>query len=104
MGRTDGLGHIYQTGKFRGKRSILFFTTAGPEQAYRKGGCNGDISAILRPVQRGILLLTGFDVLAPQIHYAPARADETPRQASLDDWEKRLLGTAEEPPIEVGTY
>jgi putative NADPH-quinone reductase len=47
MGRTYGYGHIYETGKFRGKRALLSLTTGGPPNAYRKGGFNGDIDAIL---------------------------------------------------------
>jgi NAD(P)H dehydrogenase (quinone) len=45
MGRTYGYGAIYETGKFKGKRALLSLTTGGPEEAYRKGGFNGDIAA-----------------------------------------------------------
>ena len=104
MGRTYGAGHFYETGKFRGKRALLSLTTGGPAEAYRKGGFNGDINAILRPIHRGILQFVGFDVLAPQIHYAPVRVDDATRQAWLADWERRLVGIGQEMPIEVGPY
>jgi hypothetical protein len=46
-------------------------TGGGPAPAYLKGGFNGDIHAILRPIQRGMLQFVGFEVLAPQIGYGP---------------------------------
>ena len=104
MGRTYGYGHIYDTGKFRGKRALLSLTTGGPQEAYLKGGFNGDMDAILRPIQRGILQFLGFDVLAPQIHYGPARSSDETRQGWLADWEDRLLHICDELPIKVGIY
>jgi NAD(P)H dehydrogenase (quinone) len=104
MGRTYGYGSIYQTGKFRGKRAMLSLTTGGPEEAYRKGGFNGDIEAILRPVQRGVLEFLGFEVLAPQIHYGPVRAEPAQRQAWLASYAERLRAIHTEAPIEVGQY
>lgn len=104
MGRIYGYGHIYDTGKFRGKRALLSLTAGGPEEAYRKGAFNGDMQAILRPTQRGILQFVGFDVLAPQIHYAPVRADDAQRQAWLAEYAQRLHSIAAESPIAVGEY
>jgi NAD(P)H dehydrogenase (quinone) len=65
MGRVYDHEHIYETGRFRGKKAMLSLTVGGPKEAYLDGGFNGDISAILRPIQRGMLQFTGFDVLAP---------------------------------------
>ena len=104
MGRTYGYGHIYDSGKFRGKRALLSLTTGGPQPAYAKCGFNGDIDAVLRPIQRGILQFVGFDVLAPQVHYAPVRVDDAVRRAWLADWQKRLLAIGQESPIVVGPY
>jgi NAD(P)H dehydrogenase (quinone) len=67
MGRTYGGQRIYGDGVFKGKRALLSLTTGGPPASYVKGGFNGDIYAILRPVQRGMLQFVGFDVLAPEI-------------------------------------
>jgi NAD(P)H dehydrogenase (quinone) len=72
MGRTYGGDRLYGNGVFRGKRAMLALTTGGPAPAYAKGGVNGDIGAILRPVQRGMLQFVGFEVLAPQIVYGPS--------------------------------
>ena len=104
MGRTYGNGHIYETGKFRGKRAMLSLTTGGPAPAYLPGGFNGDLEAILKPVQRGVLNFTGFSVLAPQVTYGPARADDAQRAAALDAWARRLEAVGSETPIAVGTY
>jgi NAD(P)H dehydrogenase (quinone) len=104
MGRTYGGGRFYETGVFRGKRAFLSLTTGGPEEAYRRGGFNGDIEAILRPIHRGMLRFVGFDVLAPQIVYGPARLTDEQRRQHLVSYAGRLRGIANEASIEVGSY
>lgn len=104
MGRTYGGERFYENGVFKGKRALLSVTTGGPEAAYQKGGWNGDIHAILRPVQRGILRFTGWDVLAPNIVYAPVRVTDEERQISLKVWKTRLSSIDQEQPIDVGEY
>lgn len=104
MGRAYRYGHIYDTGVFRGKRALLSLTTGGPQEAYTAEGFNGDLDAILRPVQRGILEFTGFSVLAPQVHYQPVRVEPAQREAWLADWAARLRGIEDEAPILVGRY
>lgn len=104
MGRTYGGGRIYETGAFKGKRALLSLTTGGPREAYEPGGFNGDIAGILRPIQRGILQFTGFDVLSPHIVYAPVRLPDEERAALLHAYAERLASIADEPAIEVGTY
>ena len=104
MGRTYGGKRIYEGGVFRGKRALLSLTTGGPPAAYVKGGFNGDIDAILRPVQRGILQFVGFDVLRPQIVYGPVRLEQEPREEALRAYAARLRAIGAEQPIEVGPY
>lgn len=104
MGRTYGYGRIYESGVFRGKRALLSLTTGGPQEAYAPDGFNGDLEAILRPLQRGILEFTGFSVLRPQVHWQPVRVDAAQRQAWLDAWSERLRAIAQEAPIVVGRY
>lgn len=104
MGRVYGGGRIYQDGTCRGKRAMLSLTTGGPEEAYRKGGVNGDMAAILRPIHRGMLQFVGFAVLAPQIVYGPVRLTEEERRKHLANYAKRLHHIADEPPIDVGFY
>ncbi len=104
MGRTYGGGHIYETGVFRGKRALLSLTTGGPEEAYRLGGFNGDIAAILRPVHRGMLQFVGFDVLSPQIVYGAVRMTQEERNQQISAYTGRLRRIQEESPIDVGSY
>ena len=104
MGRTYGGERFYENGVFKGKRALLSLTTGGPESAYRKGAWNGDIDAILRPVQRGIFRFTGWDVLAPHIVYAPVRIAPEERTAALAAWADRLRAIVSEQPIDVGEY
>lgn len=104
MGRTYGGDRIYDNGVFRGKRAMLSLTTGGPAAAYEKGGFNGDMTAILRPIQRGILQFTGFDVLAPQIVYGPVRLAQAEREQHLQAYAARLQAVTSEPPIEIGSY
>ena len=104
MGRTYGGDHFYENGVFKGKRALLSVTTGGPEDAYRPGGFNGDIDAILRPIHRGMLRFTGWDVLAPHIVYGPVRLSEAERLASLGAWAARLRAVGGEGPVDVGEY
>jgi NAD(P)H dehydrogenase (quinone) len=104
MGRTYGNGHIYETGKFRGKKALLSLTTGGPEAAYLADGFNGDLDAILRPIQRGMLEFTGFSVLAPQVIYGPVRANDAQRATWLESWALRLGSIESESSIDVGRY
>lgn len=104
MGRTYGNGHIYDTGKFKGKRAMLSLTTGGPEAAYLQDGFNGDLNAMLKPMQRGMLNFTGFSVLQPQVIYGPVRVDEAQRQTWLAKWAQRLRSIESEAAIEVGRY
>lgn len=104
MGRTYGNGHIYGTGKFKGKRAMLSLTTGGPEAAYLEDGFNGDLNAVLRPIQRGMLNFTGFSVLQPQVVYGPVRVDDAQRQSWLARWAQRLRLIESEAAIAVGRY
>lgn len=65
----------------------------------------GDVQQFtLRPIQRGILRFTGWDVLAPNIVYAPVRVSNEERHAWLKNWTARLRAVATEKPIDVGEY
>lgn len=104
MGRTYGGDRFYENGVFKGKRALLSVTTGGPTDAYRRGGFNGDIDAILRPIHRGMLRFTGWDVLAPNIVYGPVRLSDAEQLASLNTWATRLRALSGEAPIDVGEY
>ena len=104
MGRTYGSDKLYGNGVFKGKRALLSLTTGGPAPAYVKGGFQGDIHAILRPIQRGMLQFVGFEVLAPQIIYGPVRMDDSQRKQLLTAYAERLKNIADEAPFDVGIY
>jgi NAD(P)H dehydrogenase (quinone) len=104
MGRTYGGSRLYANGVFKGKRAMLSLTTGGPPAAYEKGGFNGDINAVLRPVHRGILQFVGFDVLAPQIVYGPVRLEPEQRADLLAVYANRLKDIESEQPFDVGIY
>ncbi len=104
MGRVYGMGKIYETGAFQGKRALLSLTTGGPEQAYSKGGFNGDIEAILKPIHRGMLRFTGFDVLAPHIVFGVAHMSDSERELKLEQFQARLENIQSEQAIHVGEY
>jgi NAD(P)H dehydrogenase (quinone) len=104
MGRTYGGERFYENGAFKGKRALLSLTTGGPGEVYLKGGWNGDIDAILRPIQRGILRFTGWEVLAPNIVYGPVRLSDEQRRASIESWAARVRGIETERAIEVGEF
>jgi hypothetical protein len=102
MGRTYGGDRPYANGAFKGKRAMLALTTGGPVPAYLKGSFNGDIHAILRPIQRGMLQFVGFELLAPQIAYGPVRLDQGQRTELLAAYAERLKNIAGEQPSRSG--
>ncbi len=104
MGRVYGGPKIYAGGLKAGAKAVLSLTTGGPAGAYVPGGFNGDLMGVLRPIHRGMLQFVGFDVLAPQVVYGPARMSPEDRTMALDAWATRLIGIADEGAIEVGSY
>lgn len=104
MGRVYGGGRFYEHGVFKGKKAMLSITTGGPEELYVKGGWNGDLDAILRPIHRGVFEFTGFAVLEPHKVFGPARKTEQERIHELDNYALRLQTIFEESAIEVGEY
>jgi len=115
MGLAYGQGRAYERGVFQGKRAMLSITTGGSGEAFAEKsdplrgfhgghGFHGDIHGILRPIQRGILRFTGFDVLRPNIVYGPVRLTDEQRREYLDAYAGRLRNIWHESPIEVGFY
>ena len=103
-GRTYDSGRRFETGVFRGKQTLLSLTTGGSEGTYRNEGSSGDINGILRPIHRSLLRFFGFEVLGPQIVYAPARMTHEQRTQQLTNFAVRLRRIGEESPIDVGSY
>jgi NAD(P)H dehydrogenase (quinone) len=104
MGKTYGNGRFYRDGIFKGKKALLSLTTGGPREAYLHDGFNGDIMAILRPIQRGMLEFVGFSVLAPHIVWGPAHISNEERRLLLNRYTKRLQTIEKETAIDSGRY
>ena len=97
MGRIYGGGHMYETGFCAGKKALLSLTTGGGMELYQPGGANGDIMDLLKPVWHGTLQFAGFDILTPQIVYAPAKMSATMRRQVLESYSARLAKIENEP-------
>lgn len=104
MGRFYGGGRIYGDGVFKDKKAMLSLTTGGTEESYQDQGLHGDMSGILKPIHRGMLSFTGFNVLEPHIIYGPARQTPEQREEELERWRNRLKKVFQEEPVEIGSY
>lgn len=83
---------------------MVSVTKGGPKEMYLKGGWNGDLDAILRPIHRGVFEFNGFSVLAPQKVFGPARKSEEERASEIESYAQRLQHIFEESAIEIGQY
>uniref|UniRef100_A0A3Q3B669 Flavodoxin-like fold domain-containing protein n=1 Tax=Kryptolebias marmoratus TaxID=37003 RepID=A0A3Q3B669_KRYMA len=84
---------------FQDKKAMLSFTTGSLESMFSPTGINGDMNVTLWPLQNGILNYCGFQVLAPQIFWAPALTADEDRKSMLEAWRTRLQGLLEEKPL-----
>ncbi|XP_037644865.1 NAD(P)H dehydrogenase [quinone] 1-like [Sebastes umbrosus] len=98
MDRVLTLGYAYSNEKrysrgiFKDKKAMLSFTTGSQESMFSANGINGDMNVTLWPLQNGILHYCGFQVLAPQIFWAPSHVSSEARNTMLEGWRKRLQG------------
>uniref|UniRef100_A0A8C6U1K9 Flavodoxin-like fold domain-containing protein n=1 Tax=Neogobius melanostomus TaxID=47308 RepID=A0A8C6U1K9_9GOBI len=76
---------------FQKTKALLSFTTGSQETMFSPTGINGDMNVTLWPLQNGILHYCGFQVLAPQIFWAPEDATPEGRSAMLAAWSTRLV-------------
>uniref|UniRef100_G3NHX6 Ribosyldihydronicotinamide dehydrogenase [quinone] n=1 Tax=Gasterosteus aculeatus TaxID=69293 RepID=G3NHX6_GASAC len=89
----------YSQGIFKDKKAMLSFTTGSHESMFSADGVNGDMNVTLWPLQNGILHYCGFQVLAPQIFWAPSRLPSEARGTLLEGWRTRLQGVLAEKPL-----
>ncbi|XP_023141738.1 ribosyldihydronicotinamide dehydrogenase [quinone]-like [Amphiprion ocellaris] len=89
----------YSQGMFKDKKAMLSFTTGSHEPMFSANGIHGDINVSLWPLQNGILHYCGFQVLAPQIFWAPSSQTPEARKSMLDDWCTRLDKLMGEEPL-----
>uniref|UniRef100_A0A8C6LUG1 NAD(P)H quinone dehydrogenase 1 n=1 Tax=Nothobranchius furzeri TaxID=105023 RepID=A0A8C6LUG1_NOTFU len=90
---------LYYVVHLQDKKTILSFTTGSLESMFSPTGINGDMNVTLWPIQNGILHYCGFQVLAPQIFWAPSSAAAGDRTNMLEGWRTRLQGLLEETPL-----
>ncbi len=102
-GLTYGGGRWYSNGVFRGKRALLSLTTGGSPNIYSPRGLNGDMDALLFPIQHGMLYFVGFDVLPPFVAWAVARGTLDQRQEYLRAYAERLRGWQTTTPLAFPT-
>jgi NAD(P)H dehydrogenase (quinone) len=101
MGRTYGNGMFRENGAFRGKRALVSVTTGASQDVFSKTSYHGTMDAVLVPLHRGVLELTGFSILEPQINHAPIRVDDATRKSWIESWEQRLKTIGTEQPIDL---
>ncbi|XP_051564286.1 NAD(P)H dehydrogenase [quinone] 1-like [Myxocyprinus asiaticus] len=89
----------YSQGIFRDKKAMLSFTTGSHESMFSSNGINGDMNVTLWPIQNGVLYYCGFQVLAPQIFWAPMHLSPEGRENLLESWRTRLQGLLSETPL-----
>jgi NAD(P)H dehydrogenase (quinone) len=95
---------MLEISSYESKRALLSVTTGGASSHYERGGWNGDIHSILRPIQRGIFQFTGFSVLSPHTVHGPAQHDQAGRVKELERYTARLQQIEQEEPYDVGSY
>lgn len=101
MGFAYGPGQSHATGPLKGKRAMLTFTTGSPAVAFGADAPNGDMNALLFPIQYGMLHFVGMDVLPPFIAYGAARVDEAARLAYLDRYTAHLSALDQAEPLRL---
>ncbi|XP_029968232.1 ribosyldihydronicotinamide dehydrogenase [quinone]-like [Salarias fasciatus] len=89
----------YSEGLFKDKKAMLSFTTGSQESMFSENGINGDMNVTLWPLQNGILHYCGFQVLAPQIFWAPSSVPRDECSGMLERWRYRLWGLLGEEPL-----
>ncbi|XP_077565792.1 NAD(P)H dehydrogenase [quinone] 1-like isoform X1 [Stigmatopora nigra] len=99
LGYAFSNGKRYGQGIFKDKKAILSFTTGSQESMFSANGINGDMNVTLWPLQNGILHYCGFQVLPPQIFWAPAHLHREDTANLLQAWRTRLEGLLEETPL-----
>ncbi|KAL4613704.1 NAD(P)H dehydrogenase quinone 1-like isoform X1 [Arapaima gigas] len=99
QGFAFSLQKMYSNGVFKDKKALLSFTTGAPESMFLPDGINGDINITLWPIQNGVLNFCGFQVLPPQIFWAPATSPTSVRKVMLEAWQTRLGALWEETPL-----
>jgi len=89
-GVTYADGTRFDTGLFKGRRSLVSVTTGGTPQRFTDDGGYGPIDRLLWPVQQLFLRYLGYEVLPPQVSHAVARQDDDSRKALIRSVRERV--------------
>ncbi|MBV9344690.1 MAG: NAD(P)H-dependent oxidoreductase [Gammaproteobacteria bacterium] len=94
VGRAYGGRRWFDRGVFAGRRAMCSVTVGGLAPMYSYSGINGPMSAILFPINHGILAFTGFTVVEPFVVHGPGRITPAQRSEYLELYRYRVLGLA----------
>lgn len=83
-------GTRFDTGLFRGRRSLISVTTGGTARRFSDDDVYGPIEEVLRPVQRLFLGYLGFELTPPHVTYAAARIGMAEREQAIADLRLRV--------------
>lgn len=97
--RTYSEEQNYNLGHFCNKKAMLSLTTGEPAGSYTEDGAHGEINAVLKPLQQGVLAFLGFQVLEPFVAYQPGQLTEQVRINMLEQFSDRLRHLEQEQPI-----
>lgn len=81
---------FYDRGGMRGKRALVAAALGGQQHMFAQNGIHGPIQDMLRPLLRGTLAYTGFDVLDPFFAWHVPYINQTERTQILSDYENCL--------------
>ncbi|MDH4580768.1 NAD(P)H-dependent oxidoreductase [Pseudomonas sp. BN415] len=89
---------IFDLGGMRGKRALVCATLGGREGMFSAEGIHDDLHALFRPLLKGTLGYTGFEVLDPFFAYHVPYLDDAARGEILSQW-CELLGEIDQRPV-----
>lgn len=90
-------GTRFDTGLFKGRRSLISVTTGGTPRRFSDDGDYGSIDRVLWPLQHLFLGYLGYDLVAPQVSYAVARGDRSDREEMIVRLQRRVAALLEAP-------
>lgn len=90
---------IYDRGGLKGKRAMLSFSLGGQSHMFGPDAVHGELDAMLRPIQRGVLGYVGLSVLPPFVAFHVPYISEQARQQYLAQYREHLLTLDERAPL-----
>ena len=94
---------FYDKGGLRGKKAMLACTLGGRDHMFGPDAIHGEIEVMLRPILRGTLYYTGFEVLPPFIGWHIPYISEDERVGILRDYKTYLNRLEDLDPLKFPT-